>query len=125
MPSSACKNSFRASCRDGRIPGARLPGGSAIFPLVIGELFDLCAVIAHEEDFAVGLRRAGVERFVFESHPRAGESKSLPIRRPGQMRFVAGSIGQLAQIFAVRANTKNFKISLNFADDSSQVASAY
>jgi hypothetical protein len=44
-------------------PGAqhlvvRLPGGSALLPLVIGKLLHLGAVIAHDEDLAVGLRRA-------------------------------------------------------------------
>ena len=32
-----------------------LPGGAAFLPLVIGELFELGAVEAHDEDLAVGL----------------------------------------------------------------------
>jgi hypothetical protein len=85
----------------------RLPGGPSVFPMVIGELFHLGAVGAHDEDFAVGLRRACVERFVLKSHPGACKREPLPIRRPSQMSFVAGSISQLAHVFAERPNEKN------------------
>ena len=40
----------------------RLPGWAAFFPLVVGKLFDRSAVIAHDEDFAIGLRCANQHR---------------------------------------------------------------
>ena len=48
-----------------------LPSCSAFFPLIIGELLNLCPVISHDEDVAIGLWRVGVQRLVFKSHARA------------------------------------------------------
>ena len=36
--------------------------GLAFYPLVIGELFDLRTVVAHDEDFTVRLRRSDQHR---------------------------------------------------------------
>src|SRR6478752_2413409 len=59
--------------RDPELPLSRLPRRRAIFPLVVGELLHVAAVVAHHEQLAVGLRRVRVDHFVLESHPRAGE----------------------------------------------------
>src|SRR5208283_5976546 len=66
-----------------------LPRGSAVFPLVIGELLDTGAVVPHNEQFPIGLRRIRVHDLVFEAHPRAGECDVLSIRRPRHMRVIA------------------------------------
>jgi|ERR1700677_2959873 hypothetical protein len=63
------------SCTQRRF--ARLPRGSAFFPLVIGELFDLSAVVAHDEDFAVRLRRSDQHNFVFETHAAAAKQETF------------------------------------------------
>ena len=46
----------------------RLPGGTAFFPLVVGELFHMGAVIGHHKYLAIRLRAAGVKGLVLESH---------------------------------------------------------
>src|SRR5579863_271530 len=66
----------RGFLRDGRL-GA--PGGAAFFPLIVSELLNVGAVGVHHEDLAVGLRRPGVKRLVFESHARAGEEETLAV----------------------------------------------
>ena len=48
----------------------RLPGRRAIFPLVVGELLHVGAVVAHHEQLAVRLRRVRVDHLVLEAHPR-------------------------------------------------------
>jgi hypothetical protein len=47
----------------------RRPRGSAVFPLVVSELLDLGAVVLHDEDLAVGLRRICIEHFVPRLQP--------------------------------------------------------
>ena len=46
----------------------RLPGGTAFFPLVIGELLHMGAVTVRHEYLAVRLRAASVKGLVLESH---------------------------------------------------------
>ena len=55
----------------GSILVAGLPRCSTFFPLIIGELLDLCPVITHDEDVAIGLWRVRIERLVFKSHAAA------------------------------------------------------
>src|SRR4051794_23678731 len=50
-----------------------LPAGSSFLPLVVGELLDAGAIVAHDENLAVRLRRIRVDHFVLEAHPRAGK----------------------------------------------------
>src|SRR5258708_4590181 len=65
----------------GQLPhGHRLPGGSPVFPLVVRDLFDMCSVVPHYEQFAVGLRRIRVNPFILETHSGTGECDRLSIR---------------------------------------------
>ena len=57
----------------------RLPGRSTVFPLIVRELFDLSAVITHDEDFAVGLWRADQYDFVLEAHAAAAKQKPFSV----------------------------------------------
>ena len=59
--------SSRSLCRCGG-RRVRLPGGTAFFPLVIGELLHMGAVTVHHKYLAIRLRAAGVKGLVLESH---------------------------------------------------------
>src|SRR5271165_6818307 len=74
--------------------GHRLPGGSALFPLVVGELLHTGAVVAHHENLAIGLRRIGVGNFILEAHPRTGKHDVLAVRRPRHVRIVPFGEGE-------------------------------
>jgi hypothetical protein len=80
-----------------RSSAGRLPRGAAIFPLVIGELLYVGTVVAHDEDLAVGLRRAGVDRFVLKAHARAAEEQLLSVGGPSEMRLVTTRMSELCQ----------------------------
>src|ERR1035437_10084054 len=80
-----------ASNLDGR---RWLPGGSALFPLVVGELLNAGAVVAHHENLAIGLRRIGVGNFILEAHPRTCKHDVLAVRRPRHVRIVPFGEGE-------------------------------
>jgi hypothetical protein len=65
-PGVTLQASFGGCCCRQRIRLVRLPRRTAVFPLVIGELFDLGAIVLHDEDLTVGLRGVAIECFVFE-----------------------------------------------------------
>jgi hypothetical protein len=100
----------------------RLPGGAAFFPLVIGKLFDLSAVIAHDEDFAVRLRCANQHDFVFETHAAAAKQETLSIGRPSQVSVDSVHVGELLQARAVWVDDKDVKIGFVPADESDEVS---
>lgn len=45
----------------------RLPRRSTVFPLVVGELFDLGAIVLHDENFAIGLRCAPPKQYRYRT----------------------------------------------------------
>lgn len=87
---------YRDCCSRGCGLG-RLPGGAAVFILVVGQLFDVAAVGVHDEYLAVGLGVAGQQRFVLEAYATAGEEDAAAIRRPGEVSVVAAGGGELLQ----------------------------
>ena len=110
------------SCDGGGGGGwAWLPGGAAFFPLIVGDLFEVGAVVAHDEDFAVRLGGHGVERFVFESHAGAGEEEAFAVGGPGEVGFVAGGVGELLEVFAIGVDGEDFKVAVDLADEGDEV----
>jgi hypothetical protein len=90
------KELFGGSRQWRRIRSMNLPRGATIFPLVVGELLYLRAVVVHHENFAIRLRRSvGIEHLVLKSHPAAGKHKPFAVGRPAHMRVVACGVGQL------------------------------
>jgi serine/threonine protein phosphatase PrpC len=60
-----------------RIAHRRLPRGRAFFPLVVCELFDLRAVVTHDEDLPIRLRRIRISHLVLEAHAGTRERDEL------------------------------------------------
>ena len=104
-----------------RSRAGRLPRGAAIFPLVIGELLYVGTVVAHDEDLAVGLRRAGIDRFVLKAHARAAEEQLLSVGGPSEMRLVTTRMSELCQTGAVRMDGHHLEVPVDPADESDQV----
>lgn len=68
---SEARGALLRGCDDsGHCRSVRLSGGCALFPLVVGELLHIGAVIAHYKNLPIRLLIVGIESFVFESHPR-------------------------------------------------------
>jgi hypothetical protein len=57
----------------------RLPSRSAFFPLVVGELLDVGAVVTHHENLPVRLRRIRVRHLVFKAHRGTREGDQFAI----------------------------------------------
>ena len=60
----------------------RLPPRGAFFPLVVGELLDVGAVVTHHENLPVGLWRIRISNLVLETHPGTREGDRFAIERP-------------------------------------------
>ena len=97
------------------------PGWATFLPLIVGELFELGAVEAHDEDLAVGLRIVGVEGFVFESHAFAGEGESFAVARPGGVGFVAGRVGELLEVLAIGMDGEDFEVAIQLAGEGDEI----
>ena len=105
-----------------RVCPVRLPRGSSIFPLVVRQLFDLSAIVAHDKDLSIGLRACvGIKRLVFESHPAACEHNAFAVGRPSEVRVVALGVGQLRHVLTVRTNREDFKIITKLANECDQI----
>jgi hypothetical protein len=90
--------------------------------LVVGQLPDVGAVVAHHEDFTVRLRRVGIGHFVFEAHPRRRERDELAIGRPGLMGIVASRVGQPLHTGAVGLHGVDLVIAVGLPRKHDQVA---
>src|SRR6516165_6688045 len=101
-----------------RVCLVRAPRGASIFPLVVGQLFDLRPIVAHDKDLAIRLRACvGIECLIFESHPAAREHNPFAVGRPTQVGVVALGVSQLGHMLTVRTNRENFKIKPNLANE--------
>ena len=99
----------------------RLPCRTALFPLVVGELFDLGTVLAHDKNFAIRLRRAYQKSLIFESHARTCEQQAFSIRRLGQMRLVAFGMRQLGHACSVRMDSEYLEITAGSANECDRI----
>src|ERR1700722_20833693 len=87
-----------------------LPRRTPLFPLVVGQLFDLGTVVAHDKNFSVRLRRTYQKSLIFESHARTCEQQALPVRRPSQMRLVAFGMRQLGYARSVGMDSEYLEV---------------
>ena len=65
-----------------RLAHRRLPRGRAFFPLVVCALFDLRAVVTHDKDLPIRLRRIRISHLVLEAHAGTRERDELAVGRP-------------------------------------------
>src|SRR4030095_10454044 len=77
-PTTRQESLIPRACLRHRLPtrqlsSSRLKRRRAVLPLIVGELLHVRAVIAHDEQLAVRLRRVGVGRLVLEAEPRCDE----------------------------------------------------
>src|ERR1043166_9238220 len=93
--------------------GERLwaPGWRRVFPLIVRQLGNLAAVGAHHEQLAVGLRTGVVENpLIFETFAGTAEHQPVPLRRPDDVGVVAVTVGQFANVGAIRPHGVDVKI---------------
>ena len=103
------------------MPSYRAARRGAFLPLVVGELFELGAVEAYDEDLAVGLGGAGVEGLVFEAHAGAGEGEAFAVGGPGEVGFVAGGVGELLEVLAVGMDSEDFEVAVDAAGECDEI----
>src|ERR1700685_1644992 len=104
--------SWEHALRSIRLAG--LPRRSTVFPLVVRELLDLAAIVAHDKDLAVRLWcQVCVEHLVFKYHPAACEYNTFAIWRPRRMRVVALRARLIAFAPAIRSNLKHVEVVTN------------
>src|ERR1700722_19260091 len=99
-----------------------LPRRTTLFPLVVGQLFDLSTVVAHDKNFTVRLRRAYQKSLIFESHARTCEQQAFSVRRPGQMRLVALGMRQLGRACPVRMDSEYLEVIAGSANECDRIA---
>ena len=116
-----CLRSVRSCGEGGGVGRLQLPRRAAVFPLVIGELFHACAVLAHHKDFTIGLRRSGVDCLVLKTHARTGEQRLLSVGRPRQMSLVAVRVRELRQGASVGVNGHHLEVTIDTPDKGDQI----
>src|SRR5262245_10798411 len=109
-------------CTTGRLSTRGLPGRCALFPLVIGDLLDACAVVPHHEQLAVRLRRVRVRHLVLVSHPRRCKHDVLAVRGPTLMGIVPRGMRQAFHASAIRLDREYLVVALFQTGKHDQIA---